>query len=173
VLRGSWCVALAVVLLFTASGLGASADAVAPHAPAAVGVPTGDGLTANATAVVGPGTWNCGQGQQTVDLFARALSGVAPYRYLWSFGDGSPASTEQDPVHTYQNLLHFTANLTVTDADNRTAEAQVAAGWGIPLTCSSSAPYDGAGIALYLALVGAVALAVVLVIRRQRRPPAP
>ncbi|HVH33945.1 MAG TPA: PKD domain-containing protein [Tahibacter sp.] len=35
--------------------------------------------------------------------------------YSWNFGDGSPASTQPNPVHTYAAYGAFTATLTVTD----------------------------------------------------------
>jgi PKD repeat protein len=35
--------------------------------------------------------------------------------YSWDFGDGSPASTEQNPTHTYAQAGDYTAKLTVSD----------------------------------------------------------
>jgi PKD repeat protein len=35
--------------------------------------------------------------------------------HLWDFGDGSPSSTEVNPVHTYPSPGNYTASLTVTD----------------------------------------------------------
>ena len=40
-----------------------------------------------------------------------------PLTYEWDFGDGSPASDEEDPVHTYTEFGTFTAELTVTDPE--------------------------------------------------------
>ncbi len=41
--------------------------------------------------------------------------------YLWNFGDGSPTSGEQNPIHIYNSTGTFIATLTVTDNDNLTS----------------------------------------------------
>src|SRR5919107_2784247 len=57
--------------------------------------PTGD-LTAeigsNATEGVAPAT---------IEFTATAAGGTEEYEYAWDFGDGSEASDEQDPIHTF------------------------------------------------------------------------
>jgi PKD repeat protein len=40
--------------------------------------------------------------------------GMPPYTYEWNFGDGSPASTDQNPTHTYAAAATYTVTLTVT-----------------------------------------------------------
>ncbi len=35
-------------------------------------------------------------------------------KYAWDFGDGSPASNEEKPVHTYAKVGEFTASVVVT-----------------------------------------------------------
>jgi PKD repeat protein len=40
--------------------------------------------------------------------------------WFWDFGDGSPTSTEQNPVHHYQDSGHVQVTLTVTDDDGAT-----------------------------------------------------
>ncbi len=45
--------------------------------------------------------------------------------YSWDFGDGSDPSTEQNPVHEYQESGRYTATLTVTDDGGLTAQASV------------------------------------------------
>ena len=52
-------------------------------------------------------------------------SGTPNYNYSWNFGDGSPASYEQFPQHTYSNANTYTATVTVTDAEAQTASASV------------------------------------------------
>ena len=65
--------------------------------------------TASADKTVGPAPLSVG-------FSALASGGTAPYAYLWSFGDGSAASTAQSPSHTYAMPGFYTATLTVTDA---------------------------------------------------------
>ncbi|WP_157243457.1 PKD domain-containing protein, partial [Algoriphagus resistens] len=43
--------------------------------------------------------------------------------YEWTFGDGSPASSEANPTHTYTSAGTFTATLTVEDASGLTGTA--------------------------------------------------
>jgi PKD repeat protein len=45
--------------------------------------------------------------------------------YSWDFGDGSPASAEPNPSHTYTAVGTYRARLTVTDATERTGTADV------------------------------------------------
>ena len=163
------CPILAALLLITGAGSPAApvAAAVGPGAATTGAAP----LAANATAVDMGGNWNCGQGHETFNLFGQGIDGAPPYRYVWNFGDGSPPSSAQDPVHSYQNVLQFTANLTVTDASNHLAVAHVSVAWGIPLDCTGtgSGPLNGAGVWVYLGLVVAVAVAIALTVRRRRR----
>ncbi|MFB2580570.1 ThuA domain-containing protein [Herbiconiux sp. P15] len=48
-----------------------------------------------------------------------------PFTLEWDFGDGSPNSTEANPAHTYTENGDYTARLTVTDEDGKTAIANV------------------------------------------------
>ncbi|MHA1681184.1 MAG: PKD domain-containing protein [Promethearchaeota archaeon] len=45
------------------------------------------------------------------------LEGDGPAAYLWDFGDGSPNSTLQNPVHQYNTSGNYTVILTVIDVD--------------------------------------------------------
>lgn len=47
--------------------------------------------------------------------------------YRWDFGDGSAASTDPNPTHTYTAEQTYVATLTVTDALGATRSAQVSA----------------------------------------------
>ncbi len=40
--------------------------------------------------------------------------GIAPYSYLWEFGDGE-TSTDENPHHSYKDSGYFSVSLTVTD----------------------------------------------------------
>ena len=46
-----------------------------------------------------------------------------PLTYSWDFGDGAPLSTEQNPVHVYEQDGVYVAELTVTDNDGTTDTA--------------------------------------------------
>jgi PKD repeat protein len=63
--------------------------------------------------------------------------------YSWNFDDGSPASTEEDPVHTYAvtELTTFDVTLTVTDDDGATDGITKAVAVAPPatLTCDGTA----------------------------------
>ncbi|SFW73060.1 PKD domain-containing protein [Amycolatopsis australiensis] len=57
-----------------------------------------------------------GQVPLTVAFSGTATGGTPAYSYSWNFGDGSVASTAQNPSHTYNNAGTYTATLTVTDS---------------------------------------------------------
>src|SRR5207253_2177884 len=61
----------------------------------------------------------------TVAFTGTAGGGMAPYSYSWNFGDGSAASTSQNPSHAYTSASQFTAVLTLTDANGVKATANV------------------------------------------------
>ena len=52
---------------------------------------------------------------EPVQFEGSAAGGSPPYEYLWTFGDGT-TSTEEDPVHVYDDAGDFSVGLTVTDA---------------------------------------------------------
>jgi PKD repeat protein len=73
------------------------------------------------------GTPTTGNAPLKVSFTGSASGGTAPYSYSWNFGDGSAASTAQNPSHTYSNAGTYTATLTVTDSSSpaKTATANV------------------------------------------------
>lgn len=167
-------VAMACLLAITGSVPGTSG---ARETPAATGVrSTGSNLTANASFFDDGGSWNCGQGHETIYLFGNAIGGAGPYQFNWTFGDGTPGSATQDPVHVYHMAGVFRVNLTVTDAEGGRTNASLIPIWGIPAVCTASpgpfGPLGWVGVTLYAALILGI-IAVVLVVRRSRRPPAP
>lgn len=96
-------------------------------------------LSANAT-----GNPTSGNAPLTTAFSASATGGTAPYTYSWNFGDGSAASTTQNPSHTYGSAGSFTATVTVTDSSSpaKTATASVpisVSAVGGPLTATATA----------------------------------
>jgi PKD repeat protein len=51
-----------------------------------------------------------------VHFSGSVLGGTAPYTYDWNFGDGTPHSAEQNPLHTYNDTGTFTVTFSVTDS---------------------------------------------------------
>jgi PKD repeat protein len=76
--------------------------------------------TPGALQVTASTTVSSGVAPLTVDFAADATGGVAPYVYLWSFGDGQ-ASALANPAFTYTTPGSYTASLVVTDAAGATA----------------------------------------------------
>ena len=52
--------------------------------------------------------------------------------YSWEFGDGSPTSSEQNPVHIYQQKGSYIARLTVSDGVNQTLSNPITIVVGTP-----------------------------------------
>jgi parallel beta-helix repeat protein len=46
------------------------------------------------------------------------LQGNAPFTFNWNFGDGTPNSTEAQPIHQFNNAGEFFILCTITDADD-------------------------------------------------------
>ena len=86
---------------------------------------SGTGSPLSATAA---GTPTSGQIPLTTNFTGSAAGGTPPYAYSWNFGDGSAASTTQNPSHTYASVGSYTATLTVTDSASpaHTASSTVA-----------------------------------------------
>jgi phospholipase C len=62
----------------------------------------------------------------TVGFAAVVGGGIAPYRYLWTFGDGLPtSSTLADPTYQYNAPGAYVASVQVTDADQVTTVGTV------------------------------------------------
>lgn len=57
-----------------------------------------------------------GKAPLTVKFLADIEGGKPPLTYRWSFGDGTPDSTEANPVHVYEKAGQYTADLEVKDS---------------------------------------------------------
>jgi len=51
----------------------------------------------------------------------------APTSWLWTFGDGTPTSAQQNPIHTYAAGGNYTVSLTATNAAGSSNTSQVVA----------------------------------------------
>ena len=57
-----------------------------------------------------------GEAPLTVKFIADIEGGKPPLVFRWTFGDGTPDSTEANPVHTYDKPGSYQADLEVEDA---------------------------------------------------------
>ena len=73
-------------------------------------------IISNATEGVAPATF---------EFQANLTGGTEPYTYVWSFGDGSEGSDEQNPVHTFDEAGTYNVTLTVTDTDQNEASDSI------------------------------------------------
>ena len=55
-------------------------------------------------------------------------SGYPPYSFSWDFGDGSPASYEQNPTHTYDYPGTYTAKVVVVDSEGNSRSESITIG---------------------------------------------
>jgi PKD repeat protein len=69
-------------------------------------------IISNATEGVAPATF---------EFQANLTGGTEPYTYVWSFGDGSEGSDEQNPIHTFDEAGTYNVTLTVTDTEQNEA----------------------------------------------------
>ena len=126
------------------------------------------GVSVRASFVDLGGHWNCEQGSETVQLFSNASGGTPPYAYAWSFGDGTAGSIAANPMHTYNSLGPFQANVTVSDHAGLTVNDTVSVAWVVPLVCSTQGPLVPAGAIVYAGLVAAIGVGAYLLVRWHR-----
>jgi PKD repeat protein len=116
----------------------------------------GGGSPLSATA---SGTPTTGNAPLNVAFTGSATGGTAPYSYSWNFGDGSAASTAQNPSHTYTAAGTYTATLTVTDSASPAAQSTsrvmvTVNAVGQPLVATASAIPTSGQIPLNVAFTG-------------------
>ncbi|HEV2166159.1 MAG TPA: PKD domain-containing protein, partial [Thermoplasmata archaeon] len=65
--------------------------------------------------------WSKGEADWPTAFAAGAVGGTAPYGFQWNFGDGSPEAGAANVSHNYALPGNYTASVTVTDRDGRSA----------------------------------------------------
>jgi PKD repeat protein len=102
-------------------------------------------LSATASASV-----SSGPAPLSVNFTGAATNGTPPYRFSWTFGDGSGNPFQQNPSHTYSSPGSFPVTLTVSDAANATSTDShlviTVTGGGI-CTVACTAPVPSSGMA--------------------------
>src|SRR5438046_1639068 len=97
---------------------GATPPAAAPAAPglpqAQAPPPAPEGGDEDDCIVVADANPDYGPPPLAVTFSAEAECSAGQPTYKWDFGDGSPASTEANPAHTYAKPGDYTASVTVT-----------------------------------------------------------
>lgn len=122
---------LAACLFLALHGCGGGGPSEAPHAtatattvapPAAAGSPTTTVAGGKADDEAAPllawadATPEEGKAPLAVEFKADVEGGTPPLKYSWTFGDGTPDSTDPNPKHTYEKPGKFRADLNVSDS---------------------------------------------------------
>lgn len=133
----------------------------------------GSSLTVSATDVSDSWPNGCGNFPASVQFDSSVSGGTPPYSYTWSFGDGSPTTTQPDPSHSYARTGPWNVSLQVIDSLGGRAYSNFTFVVGFP-PCgapeSSLQPYlPYIAIGIVLGLFAVLGAAVVIQQRRQRR----
>ena len=112
-------------------------DSSSPAKTATASVSTTVSAVGNPLAATASAVPTSGQIPLSVSFTGTATGGSPPDSYSWNFGDGSAASTSQNPSHTYNTAGTYTATLTVTDSSSPAKSATS----GVTITAS---PVSGA-----------------------------
>lgn len=115
----------------------------------------------------------------SVQFTLAASGGIAPYVFVWNFGDGT-GSSAQDPVHNFTMGGNYTASAEVVDASGRHVtfplSLALVAGKNAtpppPPTANPGITTEGWELALSVGVLGAlIGAAVTIVLRRRGRQP--
>jgi PKD repeat protein len=105
----------------------------------------------------------------TVHFIGQAEGGTPPYRFAWSFGDGS-MSADQDPSHTFNGTGRFAITLTVLDSRDNISSTTFILDVGNPsASIAGLSWFDATGLAGSVAAVILVAWSVSIIRRRAHR----
>jgi hypothetical protein len=80
-------------------------------------------VTASTTSETSPN--GCGTFPIEVQFESDVSGGVAPFWYLWTFGDGSPNSTGGSPLHAYSAWGKYNVTVEVGDANGTRATSSL------------------------------------------------
>jgi PKD repeat protein len=59
---------------------------------------------------------------EDIYFIGTVIGGVAPYLYIWDFGDESPLSIDQNTDHIYEEVGNYSLTLTVIDDEGKSDE---------------------------------------------------
>ena len=164
-------IVLVALLLVTSSpatncwGTPARYSLRAPHASELLG--STEALWARA--VVVQLASSCTQYPLTLAVDGEAGGGVPPYKFSWSFGDGTPVDPTENATHAYNSTGQFNVSLHVMDSTLDSAWANFSV-LSQDIPCDAPASYGPpliiGGLVVCLVLV---TISSIIIIRRHRR----
>ena len=72
--------------------------------------------------IINPGDGTKHYTKQKINFIVQVESGMAPYTYLWNFGDGS-TSNKENPMKSYDSTDTYRVNVKVTDVTGKTVQS--------------------------------------------------
>ncbi|HLY77309.1 MAG TPA: PKD domain-containing protein [Thermoplasmata archaeon] len=170
-MKGAWLVVLVTLAVLSLVLHAAPAPSERPGAEEPASTLWATAAFANWTVTGDP----CGQGSGvllTAHFLGNASGGVPPYQFSWTFGDGSPPSTVQDPSHVFTRGYEWNVTLNVTDAGRTEVSASVLVLppiFSCPAELGRSASFGGWILVGLVALIVAGAAVATRVLRRRAR----
>jgi hypothetical protein len=114
----------------------------------------------------------CGNFPALVQFQSTVSGGTPPYTYLWSFGDGSPNSSQPNPDHSYAAMGPWSVTFRATDSVGEQAHSNFSFTIVPPPCPPRYQPFGGGPGLLVFAvlLVAIVAIVIGVELYRRRRP---